>query len=163
MLNKKSIISLILIVLGVLTIFPLFINFLYANSSYDGETTKIAGELFDLKSNEVEDGKFFWTLTKIGAIVAAVAGVVIAALEIAKFLNIDLGPIEKLVALVAVVAGLLVLVCFLIFCIMNTETYKNLYSDETYKVFPSGAIGWYLSWIPALLAGGLALKAPQDW
>ena len=156
MANKKSsIMSIVLIVIGVLAILPLFLEFMFSNMSAAGETAKEGFKLFDLETDGA-DGEFFWTLTKIGTIVAAVAGVAIAVLEVLKMLNINLGLIEKIAGLVAVVAGLVVLVCFLVFCMQNTDEMMGV------KVFPSGAIGWYFAWIPAIVAGGLALKGSKE-
>lgn len=155
MAKKKGISSIILIVLGVLTLLPLFLEFAYTNFSGGGESMKEGFKLFDLET-EGADLEICWTITKIGAIVAAVAGVAIAALEIAKFLNIDLGAIEKIVGFVLAIAGILVLVCFLIFCIKNTQEMMGM------KSFLSGAIGWYLSWIPAIIAGGIVSKGSKE-
>ena len=154
--KKISIMSIVLIVVGVLAILPLFLEFAYSNWDTVVGSGKKGIKLFKLDADEA-DGEFFWTLTKIGTIVAAVAGVAIAVLEVLKILNINLGFIEKIAGLVAVVAGLVVLVCFLVFCIQNT-TEDNL--DQKY--FLSGAIGWYFAWIPAIVAGGLAAKGSKD-
>ena len=160
MANKKiSIKSIILIVLAVLLVLPLVINFVNYNMSAGGESDLQAYKLFNKDLNtaiEEMDGPFFWTLTKIGTIVALIAGLTVAVLEVLKILTINLAFIENIAALVAAVAGLVVLVAFLIFCIMNTEKAFGM------RTFFSGAIGWYFAWIPAIAIGALSLKAKKD-
>ena len=156
MANKKfGIKSIILIVLGVLLILPLFLEFAFVNQSAGGESIKEGYKLFKADF-EGADAEFFWTLTKIGTIVAVIAGLTVAVLEVLKILNINLGFIEKIAALVALIAGAIVLVCFLVFCIANTEKLAGA------KYFLSGAIGWYFAWIPAVAIGALSLKAKKD-
>lgn len=160
MANKKiSIKSIILIVLAVLLVLPLVVEFCFINNSYGGDSVKEGYKLFNKDFNtmmEEADGPFFWTLTKIGTIVALIAGLTVAVLEVLKILNINLAFIEKIAALVTAIAGLIVLVAFLIVCIMNTEKIMGM------KYFFSGAIGWYFAWIPAIAIGALTLTGKKD-
>ncbi len=162
MANKKiSIKSIILIVLGVVLVLPLFINFWnYNNKLFDNPTFKLFDKDMTNIVEEVEKGEFFFTLTKIATVVAIIAGLAVAVLEVLKILNINLAFIEKIAALVAAVAGIVVLVSAIIYFIISSAEIKDITGTKDF--FFSAAIGWYFAWIPSIAIGALTLTGKKD-
>jgi len=154
--TKNLILSCAIIVLGLLTILPLFIEqyvgFSVKNPITDKTTTTWA-KLFDegwseAFKYEVYKGEFFFVLTKIFTIVSLIAGLALAVLAVLKLLNVNLPfaeLINKILVITAIIAGALVLISLLIFFISNAS------DIEPAKIF--GGWAWYVGFIAPIGAG----------
>lgn len=164
--NKNMVKSIILIVLGVLGIVAFFLPFwkLTASSgSYsESETLKIFGKkdgstIEDyLEMMNKDSAKFPFKMAKILGIVAIILGIAVAVFEVLKFANIDLASIEKIVAIVLLAVTVLFILFSIVFFCGSTSEMKAM--GVTAKGFFSTAIGFYFVAIPGIASGILAIK-----
>lgn len=166
--QKNLVKSLILIVLGVVSILAFFVtpffkctfdglgmnessNFnMFGVNKEDGYTTKMKEALDMLNKSNAYTA---FNLVKIFAIVAIVLLLVIAVLEILKFAKIDLGQIEVFVGYALLLVTLLVLAFSIAFFCGSTN--KNFMSSGI-KVFFSTGISFYFVLVPGFVSGALA-------
>ena len=169
--NQKNLVkSIILIVLGVVSILAFFVtpffkftaetmghtetaNFnMFGVNKEDGYTIKMkdALDLID-KSNAYTA----FNLVKIFSIVAIVLLLAIAVFEILKFAKIDLGKIEVFLGYALLVVTLLVLVFAIAFFCGSTN--KNYMSIG--KVFFSTGISFYFVLVPGFVSGAIVSVA----
>lgn len=155
-MSKKKI---VLIVLGVLLILPLFIAFFKSNMEMGSLSESANMKLFEKDVKEgleilgVGKAYKFFVITKIAAIIAIICGIAIAVVNVLKIFNINLpGIIDTIATLAIGIAGIVVLVAGFIFFCAGTEKVFGA------KIFFSGAIGWYLTWIPAIAASVVSKK-----
>ncbi len=171
--NQKNLVkSIILIVLGVVSILAFFVtpffkytadamgrtetaNFnMFGVNKEDGVTTKMK-DVLDMidKSNAYTA----FNLVKIFSIVAIVLLLAIAVFEILKFAKIDLGKIEVFLGYALLVVTLLVLVfAIAFFC---GSTYKQSMMGVDVKMFFSTGISFYFVLVPGFVSGAIVSVA----
>lgn len=170
--NQKNLVkSIILIVLGVVSILAFFVtpffkftaegygmsrssNFnMFGVNKEDGYTTKMK-DLLDSWNKSNANTAF--NLVKIFSIVAIVLLIAIAVFEILKFAKIDLGKIEVFLGYALLVVTLLVLVFAIAFFCGSTE--KN-YMSSGIKMFFSTGISFYFVLVPGFVSGAIVSAA----
>lgn len=167
--NTKNLVkSIILIVLGVVSILAFFVtpffkftqesvlgtgsyNFnMFGVNKENGYTIKMKEALDSLDKSNAYTA---FNLVKIFAIVAIVLLLAIAVFEILKFAKIDLGKIEVFLGYVLLVVTLLVLVfAIAFFC---GSTFKKTISGTEMKAFFSTGVSFYFVLVPGFLSGAI--------
>ena len=169
-MSNKKVLNIVLIVIGALMILPLFVGFINLVYEAAGESQTWTTSLFgkfegEATVKDVLDGmekgsaNIWFVLTKIATIVGIIAAIAIAVFAALKLANVkaDLAKIEKICAIVAMVAGAVMLVAMIIFFIASTKSVDM--GGVSVKQFFSGAWGWYVAFIGAFLSGFLAKRA----
>ena len=185
--SKNNLIkSIIIILLGILTILPLFLNFFGLKVSNNGITNKwsiplfldytsktssslgattINGSVSDLfKSTIITDSllhyKTLFTITIVITIIGAIVGVamaVIAVLELFKIKIPSIENIKKYLAYTLIAIAILILIFGLLFVIFNLSDLKNLFGkDAKFSFF--GVEGYLISILASAGCGFATLK-----
>ena len=183
---KKSktnlVLSIIVIVLGVLTILPLFINYFGLRISYEGDAITYAIPLFgkytlgdgnDTTKNAVMDlfkeilgesllsSKPLFITIQVITVIGAIGGVALAVFAILKLVGVKIGildTIAKFTALVLVGVAVLAIVLGLIFIIANLIDLKDVgMFDKTKNLF-FGIEGWLIGIVATAGCSILSLK-----
>ena len=171
--NQKNLVkSIILIVLGVVSILAFFVTpFFKATSEAMGQTDTVNFNMFgvhkeDGVTSKVKDAldainksnaNTAFNLVKIFSIVAIVLLIAIAVFEILKFAKIDLGKIEVFLGYALLVVTLLVLVFAIAFFCGSTS--KQSMGGFNFKVFFSTGISFYFVLVPGFVSGAIVSVA----
>lgn len=164
--------SIILIVLGVVSILAFFVTpFFKATSEGMGQTDTANFNMFGvnkeddyttkmktvLDSLDKSNAYTAFNLVKIFSIVAIVLLLAIAVFEILKFAKIDLGKIEVFLGYALLLVTLLVLVfAIAFFC---GSTYKKSMMGLDVKFFFSTGISFYFVLVPGFASGAIVSLA----
>lgn len=171
--NQKNLVkSIILIVLGVVSILAFFVtpffkatqeamgrtdtvNFnMFGVHKEDGYTSKLKDVLVSIDKSNANTA---FNLVKIFSIVAILLLIAIAVFEILKFAKIDLGKIEVFLGYALLVVTLLVLV-FAIAFFCGSTTKKSM-GGVDYKLFFSTGISFYFVLVPGFVSGAIVTAA----
>lgn len=179
---KKSktnlVLTIIVIVLGVLTILPLFINYFglkitsdYGSSTYAlpllGDVTYKSGHLtdktdiMDIFKYEILKSKPLFIVIQVITLIGAIGGVALAVFAILKLVGVKisiLDTIAKFTALVLVGVAVLAIVLGLIFIIANLIDLKDKVGSDEVKIIFFGIEGWLIGIVATAGCGVLSLK-----
>ena len=161
--KQNQIYNFILIVIGALMILPLFVAFLNAVAQYGSVSATETIGLFESGMQDTLDAMdksgayIFYVITQIATVVGVAAAVAIAVFAVLKLCKVkaNLAAIENILALIAMIAGVVILVSEIIFFIASTS------SGSGFKTFFSGAWGWYFAFIGAFASGFLSKLAAK--
>jgi len=184
---KKSktnlVLTIIVIVLGVLTILPLFINYFGLRITHDGETlstyaiplfgkftfnnghnsakSEVMNLFKETLGGSVLSSKPLFITIQVITVIGAIGGVALAVFAILKLVGVKIGildTIAKFTALVLVGVAVLAIVLGLIFIIANLIDFKDKVGSDELKIIFFGIEGWLIGIVATAGCGILSLK-----